>query len=224
MTVPARRILLALFAAFALTGAAPGHARADAPAAVRAPDVMSAADKVWLKKVESYLNAITTLKARFLQITSQGNLARGTFYLERPGRLRIEYDPPSPVLLVADGYRLIYYDKDLNSVNMVSLDDTLAAFLARKTIRFDGDVRVTHVSDREGVLRVTLVKKDAPGDGSLELVFDDSPLALRLWIVTDARGTRTRVSLQNPDFGLKLKSSLFDAPNPEDHRNWARPE
>ncbi len=225
MDRPSRRHLLAACAALALFAVAPGGGRAQTPAPVRAPvAAATAADKALLGKVEAYLNSITTLRARFLQVTSQGDLARGTFYLRRPGRLRVEYDPPSPVLIVADGFRLIYYDKELNTVNMVPLDDTLAAFLARKTISFGDDVTVTHLIHKDGAVRVTLVKKGEPENGSLTLVFDETPLRLRLWVVTDAQGTQTRVALQEPDFGVKLSDDLFDAPNPDDHRNWAHPQ
>ncbi|MDP7602638.1 MAG: outer membrane lipoprotein carrier protein LolA, partial [Alphaproteobacteria bacterium] len=64
-------------------------------------------------RVERYLNGTVTLQARFSQIAPDGEVSEGTFYLRRPGRLRFEYDPPNPVLVMADGVWLIYHDREL---------------------------------------------------------------------------------------------------------------
>lgn len=172
----------------------------------------SGSDTVWVKRIEDYLNAITTLRARFLQAASNGDIAKGTFYMRRPGRLRIQYDPPSPVLILADGHRLIYVDKELESLNMVPIEDTLAAFLVRPHIDFKGDVAITGFSHAKGTLRVTLTHAREANGGQLTLVFDDNPLRLRLWVVNDAQGTETRVALSDTEFGAALGDELFETP------------
>lgn len=171
-----------------------------------------------LARIEAYLNSITTMKAGFMQVASTGEVAQGVFYMRRPGRLRIEYAPPSPVLIVGDGHRLIYYDKDLKSANMTPIDDTLAGLLVRERVQFSGDVAVTAFRHDAGTVRVTLAKAGEPEAGNLELVFSDAPLRLRLWIVTDTHGTQTRVALNEPEFGIRLADELFDVPDEEERR------
>ncbi len=202
-------LALAASAAPALAQEAPGRS---APTAPFAPD------REGLARIEAYLNGITTLKADFLQVASTGEVARGIFYLRRPGRLRVEYEPAVPMLIVADGHRLIYHDKELDHVSMVPIERTLAAFLARPEIRFGDDVMVRGYARDGGLVRVTLVQRRDPDAGSLMLIFDDSPLMLRQWVITDAQGVETRVALQDTRWGLALDSALFDIPEPERRR------
>jgi len=201
-----RRTFLALLGAVLLLG--PGGAGAAAEKGTVGRDE-------WLRRLEKYLGAITTMKADFLQVASTGEVAEGTFYMRRPGKLRIDYAPPSPVLIVADGHRLIYYDKELETVNMVPIEDTLAAFLVREDVRFSGDVTVTGFSHDGGLLRVVLARTKEPEGGSLGLIFDENPLRLRQWIVTDAQGIATRVSLADATFGIELADSLFEVREPD---------
>lgn len=177
-----------------------------------------AADTRMLTRLEAYLNGISTMQSKFLQISSTGEIAQGNFYMRRPGKLRIDYDPPSPVLIVGDGHRLIYFDKELETASVAPIEDTLAGFLARDRVRFAGDVTVTAFTHTKGTVRVTLARSGEPEGGSLTLVFNDAPLRLRQWVVTDAFGTSTRVSLVEPVFGLALNDSLFEAEEPA-HRD-----
>lgn len=201
----------AVLAVTAVTAAARAQ---DETAKMTAPD----ADREGIARVESYLNGISSLKADFLQVASTGEVARGTFYLRRPGRLRVEYEDSVPVLIVADGHRLIYYDKELETVNMVPIEDTLAAFLARPEIDFGKDVRVASYEHARGLVRVTLVRRDEPGGGSLTLTLDENPMRLRQWTVTDPQGVRTRVALEDIEWGPRLSDALFDMPQPPEDR------
>lgn len=173
--------------------------------------------KATLARVESYLNGIRTLRARFLQVAENGASAEGDIMISRPGRMRIEYDPPSPHLIVANGSFLIYHEKKLNQTSYLPLSSSLAGFLVRDTIRLSGDVVVTGFEQQKGVVRVTLVKGDEADAGQLTLVFSDDPLQLRQWTVIDGQGSLTRISLVNPQFGVPLDKKLFvfDAPERE---------
>lgn len=209
--IPARRSFIAAATAAIVMLRAPAllHAATTGAASER---------KAELARIEAYLNAITTMKAEFMQFASTGEVAQGTFYMRRPGRLRIEYLPPSPVLIVGDGHRLIYYDKDLQTANMTPIDDTLAGLLVREQVRFSGDIAVTDYRHTKGTVQVTLARKNEAEAGNLALVFNDAPLRLRLWIVTDAHGTSTRVALNEPEFGLKLADELFETPQEPERR------
>lgn len=192
---------------------------AEAAAAKRQP--LSAQDKADVQRAEAYLNQITTLKARFLQVSGNGNQAEGTAYISRPGRMRLQYDPPNPMLVVADGTFLIVHDRDLGEPSYIPLNSTPAGILVRENVQLDGkDVSVTRVTRTSGVLNVSLVESEDPGQGELTLVFSERPFALRQWRVVDAQGTTTSVSLYEAQTGLTLDPKLFEFKNP----NFTKPK
>lgn len=211
MSLSRRRLLLAV-SGIALAGALP---RLPAQAAPKRAPPLSDKDKADVARAEEYLNSITTLKARFLQIAGNGNQAEGTAYLARPGRMRLQYDPPSPLLVVADGTFLIVHDKELGEPSYIPLGSTPAGVLVRENVRLIGqDVTVTRVVRLPGVLNISLVETDEPEAGEITLVFSESPFALRQWRVVDAQGSTTTVSLYEAQNGLKLDSKLFEFKNP----------
>ncbi|MBT3792587.1 MAG: outer membrane lipoprotein carrier protein LolA [Rhodospirillales bacterium] len=163
-----------------------------------------------LLKVERYLDSIRTMQSKFYQAGADGSVTRGTIAMKRPGRLRIEYAPPSPALIIADGRWFIFYDKELEHPSYTPIDDTLAGFLVRKKIRLSGDVKVTRYVHEKGVIRVSIVHRDEPEQGSLTFLFSDNPLKLLQWQVIDSQGGETRVSLIDPEFGMPLNSKLFE--------------
>lgn len=163
-----------------------------------------------MARIEDYLNGLGTLKSRFLQISSNGGYAEGTLFVARPGRLRIEYDPPVPVLMVAAGGTLTYYDKELQQVSHIDLASTPAAVLVGKHIRvLSGDITATRFERGADAMRLTLVRTADPHEGSISLVFSDHPLALKKWTVVDAQGVATTVSLLDARFGVTLDPKLF---------------
>ena len=167
-----------------------------------------------IARVENYLNSITTLRASFLQVAPDGSVSEGMLYLARPGRLRVEYDPPASVVMVGNGSRLTYYDRELGQVSELPLTSTLARILIRKRINIGDDLGVLVVERAAGVLRITLAEKDDPGAGLVTLVFNSNPLGLRQWSIKDAQGLETRITLMETWFGLPIDASLFDPPGP----------
>jgi outer membrane lipoprotein-sorting protein len=177
---------------------------------------LSEADKVEVERAEAYLNGITTLKARFLQVSPNGTSVEGDAYLSRPGKLRLQYDPPSPLLVVADGSFLIVFDQQLGEPSWLPLNSTPAGVLVRANVKLNGgDVAVTRVSRLPGAIRVSLVQADEPGAGEITLVFSDRPYQLRQWQVKDAQNQITTVSLFEAQSGLSLDSKLFEFKDPK---------
>ncbi len=170
-----------------------------------------------LVRIERYLNGIKTMEARFLQISSDGSYSEGTIHLSRPGRMRIEYDPPNPIMVIADGSSLIYVDKEMKQATAVFLSLTPADLLLRENLSLTSEeILITGFKRSPGIIRVSLVKAESPLDGQLTLVFSDMPLELRKWAVNDAQGVKTTVSLLGSRFGIKVDKTLFDyeMPNP----------
>jgi len=181
---------------------------------------ISEADRADMTRMENYLNSVKTIRSRFLQISSSGDYSEGRFFLSRPGRMRIEYLPPKPLMVVvADGH-LIYVDTQLNQATVIPLSLTPAEILVRETISFGSDeIIITDFNRSPGVLRLSLVKADEPLGGNMTLVFSDRPLELRKWVVTDGQGEVTTVSLLGPEFGVAIDPQLFDYELPETERD-----
>jgi len=176
---------------------------------------LSAADEADVRRIEAYMNKLSTVSARFLQISSNGAQAEGDLFISRPGRMRIQYDPPFPVFIVADGTWLIYVDKELDQVNHVPLGQTPAGILLDERIGIlDGRFTITNFENGANVLRLTLFKTRDPGEGTLTLIFSDKPLTLKKWTITDAQGILTSVSLLGGRYGLPLDEKLFQFDSP----------
>ncbi|MFV3127429.1 LolA family protein [Niveispirillum sp. KHB5.9] len=201
-----RKILLALLAAAALTlPAAAAPTKGKAPP----PPPLTAEEQARLPAIEAYLNEIRSLKSQFIQSSDDGApLATGTFQLLRPGRMRIDYEGNGNYI-VADGRFVYFWDAEVKEQQNAPIGSTLADFLLREKIALKGDVTVTRMANDGGLLEVTLVQTKEPGQGSLTLVFEERPFALRKWRVLDAQGRTIEVALQNPQFGVSLDKDIF---------------
>ena len=177
---------------------------------------LSAADKADLGRLSRYLNLQKTLEARFMQFSSNGGYAEGALQISRPDRMNLEYDAPSPVRIVADGHWLIFHDSELNQTTHIPLGSTPAGILLGENITFFAkDLTVTGFEKSPGALRVSVVRRAEPLEGSLTLVFSDAPLGLRKWSVTDAQGIVTTVSLVAVRTGVSFagREGLFKDPS-----------
>ena len=154
-------------------------------------------DRTDLARIETYLDGLRTLKAHFLQVAPSGAITQGTVWLERPGRMRFQYDPPSPLLLVAGHGLVVFHDSSLNQTSNILLSQTPLGILLADHVRLQGDVTVTAMQRLPGQIQVSLIRTASPGDGTLTLIFADSPLALQQWTVLDAQRQETRVTLYN---------------------------
>ena len=183
-------------------------------AAATATFELTQQDVADLTRVEQYLNSFTTLRARFQQYSVGSGDASGDIYLRRPGRLRVDYDPPVPVLIVADGMLVSYYDEELDQVNQLPLGASPVWFLLRETILFDEEITVTKIERQAGSLRVTMHQTSDADAGSVTLIFSDNPLNLTHWTLIDAQGTEVRVGLEEVSLGGALANELFRTPTP----------
>jgi outer membrane lipoprotein-sorting protein len=195
-----RRALMSLLPALLLPAAPPAQAQGPAPAV----------DRAVVQRVEAYLNAMRTLRARFLQIAQNGASAEGMAWISRPGRMRFDYDPPEPLLLVASGGQVMMLDRQLGQPSIVPAASTPLGLLLREPIRLSGDVTVTATERSGGLLRISIIRTDAPSEGRLTLVFAEQPMELRQWAVVDAQGRETRVTLTAIDTTQRPENRIFD--------------
>ena len=174
------------------------------------PLALSAADQTLVTQVEAYLNQQTGLTANFLQVAADGSTRTGKAWLERPGKMRFEYDPPDKQLLVAGFGLLVYYDPALNQTTNIPLESTPLGILLARHVNLDSaGVEVTNIQRQPGEDDITMIRKGKEAAGSLTLVFATDPLELRQWVVTDAQGRQTRVSLYDVMPGGPYPDSLF---------------
>lgn len=197
-----RRTLLRLALLSPLLG--PIAARAQVAAMPLSPQ-----DKADLQRVQDYLNGITTLKAHFLQVAPDGAMSQGTVWMHRPGRMRFQYDPPAPYLLVASEGQLTFEDKSIQQISQAPLGMTPLGILLGDHVRLSGPVTVIGLRRLPGQLQVTLVRTSSPHEGTLTLLFTENPLTLRQWTVLDAQRRETTVTLENVEQGIKLPPGLF---------------
>jgi outer membrane lipoprotein-sorting protein len=192
--------------AILLLAAAP--ALAAGPKAKPAP--LTESQKSSVLRAEAYLNDIHTMKARFLQSAPDGSVAEGTFYLLRPGKLRLEYDPPTPLLIIGAYQLLVYHDTQLKQTTQVPIGSTPAGILVQPKINLmTGELTVTGFSERDGLDRISLTQTDDPQAGSITLIFTREPYQLRQWVVRDPQGQMTTVTFSDTRTGLSIDSKLF---------------
>lgn len=179
----------------------------------------TAQDRADIARVEAYLNSIKTLRARFLQVAPDGATSEGQAWLQRPGRMRFQYDPPAPFLLVGGHGLLVFHDNELKQTSNIPLGQTPLGLLLQDNLRLSGDVTVSRIVRLPGQLQVTVYRTATPQDGSITLVFADNPLVLRSWVVTDAQRHETRVTLYNAQLGGTFDQSLFTFIDPRFFQN-----
>ncbi len=180
-----------------------------------APQVTAPASNE-LKQAEAYFQDLKTVKSRFTQTSPDGSQIRGTFYLNRPGKLRFEYDAPSKDFVVADGLFIYFYDGQVKQQSNAPISQTLADFLLRKDLKLSGDLKVTKIMRAGGLLQITMIQRDEPKAGELTLGFNEQPkYQLKKWRVKDSVGNITETELFDMQTGIKLPSSLFAYHDPE---------
>lgn len=167
-----------------------------------------------VRKAENFLRTLDTAKANFIQTNANGFQLNGTFYLNRPGKLRFDYDNIDD-FIVADGIFIYFYDSEMEEQSNAPIGQTLADFMLRKDLRFTGDISVQHVKNSNQFTQITLAQTADPGAGQLILGFTEEPYRLKKWRVIDATGSITEVELFNIETGIKLDKELFVYKDPK---------
>jgi outer membrane lipoprotein-sorting protein len=216
--LPTRRHLIVGGALLGATALLPRRSLA-APVAAQ----LSAQDQTDIGRIVAYLNSIHTLESHFQQIAADGGDSSGILYVERPGKLRLDYNPPVPIMILADGQGLYYWDKKLEQLTQSPVESTPAWFLLRPDIKASGDITVTHFERRPGLLSLTMVETAEADLGSVTVTLSDRPLELRQWTVIDAQNRPVTVTLTDPRFNKPISERQFEWIDPRTSlHNFAR--
>jgi len=206
-----RRFALALVLALAATPALADAGNALFPSTRRVE--LSAADRTALDAVSAYLNSIVTLKGGFIQVEPSGAVDEGTFYISKPGKMRFEYKPPVPTLIVSDGATVAVANTRLGTVDRYPLFETPLDVILDKTIDIRHNPALVSVKHEQGTFIVNLRANQAHTKANISLVFSEPNYELRQWTVIDNQGLSTTVALRDLQPGVTLAPSLFILPD-----------
>ena len=168
------------------------------------------AQRALADKVSAYLTGVQVLSGDFVQQGPDGRQAKGQFYIQKPGRVRFEYEPPSPIEIVADGSSVVVRDRKLNTQDPYPLSQTPLRFLLADRIDLLRDTNVIGVyADQIFVTVVIEEKQPLVGTNRLMLMFDAKDLKLKQWTITDAQGYDTTVAVSNLDTSRRPDPGMF---------------
>lgn len=175
-----------------------------------AATAFDANQRALVERVNAHLTSVQTLVGDFAQVGPDGSKTEGKFYLQKPGRVRFEYNPPSPIELIADGQSLVVRDRKLATQDLYPLSQTPLRFLLADRIDLLRDTTLVGVTADEVFVTVTIEEKQTfGGTHRLMLMFNAKDFQLRQWTVTDPQGFDTTVALFNIDSNKRLDPALF---------------
>jgi outer membrane lipoprotein-sorting protein len=161
-------------------------------------------------RVSSYLSSLQTLVGNFVQVGPDGTRTKGEFYIQKPGKVRFEYDDPSPIAIIADGSSVAVRDRKLATQDIYPLSQTPLRFLLSDRIDLLKDTNVVSVTADDLYISVTIEEKQALiGTSRLMLMIGAKDGQLKQWTVTDPQGFDTTVAVYNLDSSKKIDPSMF---------------
>jgi len=211
----------AALAALMICLAAPSFAQGQAPFPIQNPFAallgqpgpsvtLKPEQRAIVDKVNKYLTSVQTLQGKFVQVGSDGRRTTGDFYLSKPGRVRFEYDDPSPIELVADGTSVVVRDRKLATQDVYPLSQTPLRFLLADKVDLTRDTNVIAVSSDDVFVTVVVEERNTlVGTSRLMIMFDAKTMQLKQWTVTDPQGYDTTVAVYDLDASKKPDPGLF---------------
>lgn len=175
------------------------------PAAITLNDEQRAA----VMRVNDYINSFTTLRGEFVQTSDKGQSVKGVVMLSKPGKIRFDYAPPSPLLIVSDGKWLTIKNKVKERGDQVPLRATPLRLIVAPKIDLLSETVVLSVEEADGLTSLALADKKDQMGGYIVLIFDNTQNALQQWIIVDGKGRRTTVQFANLEMDVELNQKLF---------------
>ena len=179
-------------------------------AAPRPTGGFDATQRALVDRVSGYLSGLQTLVGDFVQVGPDGQRTEGQFFILKPGKVRFEYNPPSPVDVVADGHSVVVRDRKLDTQQLFSLSQTPLRFVLSDRIDLLRDTNLVSVSADDTFVTVVIEETQTLiGTSRLMLMVGAKDFQLRQWTVTDPQGFDTTVALYNLDLTKKLDPGMF---------------
>lgn len=170
----------------------------------------NAAQESALTQIGQYMDSFRTLKGQFVQVGPDGVVSEGSFYMDKPGKMRFEYRPPTPILILSDGYWVALEDTELKTQDRYPLNSTPLQVLLQDKFQTSGEhMKIEKVTVDDASIQITALDPTAKEQGKISILFSKSPFALKQWTVTDAQGLKTTLSVNDLAFDVPLKAKLF---------------
>lgn len=206
-TANRRQILKACAAAFALTALSGGSILvAESPAFAQSQDTA--------QRIADHFSSVKTMAGEFVQFGPRGEQATGKFYIARPGKLRFNYDDPSPLRVISDGKSVVIGNSKLNTWDVYPLSQTPLSLLLSDYIDLSGSM-VKSVNEQPDLTTIVLGDKSMFGDSTITMMFDPQTYELKQWTMVDAQGKETTVMITNVQTGVEFAANVFDVPYDE---------
>jgi outer membrane lipoprotein-sorting protein len=175
-----------------------------------APNNLSAEQRAIVDRVNGYLSAVQALSGKFIQVGPDGARTQGDFVISKPGRVRFEYDDPSPIELIADGSSVVVRDRRLATQDVYPLSQTPLRFLLADRVDLSKDTHLVAVyADDVFVTVVAEEKSGIVGTSRLMIMFSAKDMQLKQWTVTDPQGYDTTVAVYNLDTSKRPDPAMF---------------
>ena len=162
-----------------------------------------------LTHLQEYLDNLNSLEADFYQVSSDGNIKEGKIYLSLPGKLRISYKVPNNLLITSNGYWLCVQDKKLKQTNNFPLSQTPLNLFLNKKLNFNQNEFKINFEKKSGIITLTFSDNQKLNSSIFKLIFTNTPLKLKKWVIIDEFNNETSVLLQNLITGNKYSHILF---------------
>ncbi len=178
-------------------------------AAAAKPISLSPEQTESINKISAYMNSFKTLQGEFTQISPKGNISKGVMFISKPGKLRFEYSPPNPFLLVSDGKWVTLKNRAKEKGDQFPLAATPLRLVVSPKVDLLQEANILGFEQADGITSVVLEDRKGTIGGQLVLIFDETQNQLQQWIIVDGKGRRTTVSLANLESGMKIDPKLF---------------
>lgn len=175
-------------------------------AALAAGTGQAAADTA--QRIADHFSRVRTMTGDFVQFGPRGEQTGGKFYIERPGKLRFDYEGSSGFRVISDGTSVVVWNKKMNTADVYPLSQTPLKLLLDRRIDLSGD-KVQSVEEDEELATIRLADRRAFGSSTITMMFDTESYALRQWTITDAQGRDTTVMIYNVQQGVTFDPSVF---------------
>jgi outer membrane lipoprotein-sorting protein len=187
----------------------PEPAPTPAPAAVT-PGAFTSTQRTQVDKVSAYLSGMPQLVGNFVQVGPDGSRVRGEFYMQKPGKIRFEYDAPSPIEIIADGQSVVVRDRKLATQDLYPLSQTPLRYLLSDRIDLLRETNVVDIRADNTFVTVTIEERQAlVGTSRLVMMLGAKDYQLKQWTITDPQGYDTTVAVSNLDTSKRPDPNLF---------------
>jgi outer membrane lipoprotein-sorting protein len=202
--LPRRAFMAGAAAAVAVAAfGAPAFLATTTPAFAQAQDTA--------QRIADHFSSVKSMTGEFVQFGPRGEQTGGTFYIDRPGRMRFNYEEPSPVRMISDGRSVVIGNQKLGTWDIYPLSKTPLNLLLSERIDLSGSM-VQSVNEEADLTTIVLGDRSMFGDSTITMMFDPQTYELKQWTMRDAQGKDTTVMIMNVQTGVQFADNVFAVP------------